>query len=351
MAWVGFPLENTEYSAEEAQAWHSGRSTGSYALNDDFAVTPAGGMTVQMAPGRGQLTYDASRYRTVTVFSDEPTLITLNVADNNYDRIDRVGFGYDRIANIIREYYVPGVPSANPVPPAIMRNEDTYLAYCGEITVKRGVDEITSANIDDLRMNEELCGIVRDELERIPTQVIQDKVLAMADELQEVIDGVIDGSQYMLTTRYDPRGAVAAADGIDGYVASEITAGLATITDGWIVYQAQNPNPSVYTTHNIIVKFNPALNELSISGAINKNSNLVNGDVLFNISNMPGIVIPTELISVYNAGAVTDQYYGNLGVFACHFQINGDVTFQSIGVLTNPRLPRFTFLVITAGWS
>jgi hypothetical protein len=175
MAEKSFPLENTLYNAEDAQLWMSTRTTGLYSAEDNLAVKPAGGMQILVAPGLAWLNW--AKFKGIVYANTEDKLLTVATAHGSLSRIDRVVVCYDQVLNTAELKILQGQPASAPVPPDIERAEGlAYEIALADIRVGRGVLEVTPADVTDQRLNEELCGIMRDGVTRIPTQELYDQV-------------------------------------------------------------------------------------------------------------------------------------------------------------------------------
>lgn len=174
MAIMCFPLNDIEYLAEDMQAYTSTRTTGIFSSDNDFVVRANNGMSIVISPG--QLWASLERFQGVAVYEKEETYLTLDYADGTLSRIDRIVVRVDRVANKPLIVIKKGVFAINPVPVEIIRNKEMYeIAIC-DITIPKGVLQITQANINNaIKLDESLCGIMRDGVTGIPTQQLYDE--------------------------------------------------------------------------------------------------------------------------------------------------------------------------------
>lgn len=191
MAEISFPLENVEYSAQEAQLWFSGRTSGVFAAGE-LGVTAAGGMKVYVGKGRAWLAYEdfAGLAYANTVRLD----LTAQTSDANYDRIDRVIIRFDRTGNTVKAMILNGTPASSPTAPAITRNTTAYDISLARIRVKKGVTAITAADITDERLNPSVCGIMRDGATGIDTSTFSSQWEALMQRVEAALNDVTDGS-------------------------------------------------------------------------------------------------------------------------------------------------------------
>lgn len=86
--------------------------------------------------------------------------LTLETASGTYPRVDRVVVRYSRTAREIFLAAVTGTPANDPVPPALTRTADVYDLCLAEVSVARGADSLTNADITDTRGDSSVCGFV-----------------------------------------------------------------------------------------------------------------------------------------------------------------------------------------------
>ena len=198
MAEMSFPLENTEYGAEEAQLWFSGRTSGVFAGND-LAVSADEGMIVTLGKGRAWMAY--AEFAGVAYANTVAKQMAVPTADAYFDRIDRVIIRFDRTGNNIKAMIVSGNPASNPSAPNIIRNDSMYDLSVAQIRVKTGVTEITAADITDERLNADVCGLMEDGVTGIDTSVFQAQWTALLQQLSNALNGALEG-RVLTRTKY-----------------------------------------------------------------------------------------------------------------------------------------------------
>lgn len=87
-------------------------------------------------------------------------------------RIDRIVARLSFIDRKIELYVKKGTAAGNPTAPELQRDYDIYEIALADIRVNANVIEITQANITDLRLNTELCGIVANQLQHVDTTTL-----------------------------------------------------------------------------------------------------------------------------------------------------------------------------------
>lgn len=191
MAW---PLNLTTYSynAQDVMRFMAGKTSGVFGEEGNFQVAAKSGMTVTVqAEGMtGGWLSDGAKYG-ISFWSENDIDLTVGTADGVNPRKDRVVVSW----HIPQQATVPdvvirkGTPSANPQPPVLVNNGE-YAEIClAEIHVPAGATEITSYNITDTRLNEDVCGLVSMGIEKIPTGGLEAQFMEWFEDLQTNLDG------------------------------------------------------------------------------------------------------------------------------------------------------------------
>ena len=173
---VLYPANDCDFDAADVAAYLAGLTSGVFSGAEDFPVTAAGGLTVTVGAGRGWV--HPSRFTGYSITKREADTLTLPLADPSLPRIDRIVMRYDAGARAASLQVLQGTASSTPTAPAISRTELIYDLCLAEITRPAGSTAVTTGQITDTRLDEKLCGIVRDGVTGIPT----DELLAAARE-------------------------------------------------------------------------------------------------------------------------------------------------------------------------
>ena len=173
---VLYPANGFDFDAADVAAYLAGLTSGVFSSAEDFPVTAAGGLTVTVGAGRGWV--HPSRFTGYSITKREADTLTLPLADPSLPRIDLIVMRYDAGARAASLQVLQGTASSTPTAPAISRTELIYDLCLAEITRPAGSTSITTGQITDTRLDEALCGIVRDSVTGIPT----DELLAAAKE-------------------------------------------------------------------------------------------------------------------------------------------------------------------------
>lgn len=173
---VLYPANGYDFDAADVAAYLAGLTSGAFSGDEDFPVTAAGGLKVTVGAGRGWV--HPSRFTGYSITKREADTLTMPLADPSLPRIDRIVMRYDAGARAASLHVLQGTASSTPTAPAISRTELIYDLCLAEITRPAGSTSITTGQITDTRLDEALCGIVRDGVTGIPT----DELLAAARE-------------------------------------------------------------------------------------------------------------------------------------------------------------------------
>ena len=173
---VLYPANDYDFDAADVAAYLAGLASGVFSGDEDFPVTAAGGLKVTVGAGRGWV--HPSRFTGYSITKREADTLTMPLADPSLPRIDRIVMRYDAGARAASLQVLQGTASSTPTAPAISRTDLIYDLCLAEITRPAGSTSITTGQITDTRLDEALCGIVRDGVTGIPT----DELLAAAKE-------------------------------------------------------------------------------------------------------------------------------------------------------------------------
>lgn len=121
----------------------------------------------------------------VTVILDEDQEITFDSATSQ-PRIDRVVLRHDDTLSVRNTsiQILKGTSSSNPQPPTITRNETIYDLALADVLIGANTSVVTQAQITDLRLNTDLCGIVKGTIEEIDTTSLYDQIQGDLENFQ-----------------------------------------------------------------------------------------------------------------------------------------------------------------------
>ncbi|AUN19039.1 hypothetical protein B2H91_10520 [Clostridium botulinum] len=122
-------------------------------------------MSVTDKPGKGWI--NGFYYQNTDDF-----ILKLDVADGVLNRIDKVVLRLDFNKRSINLYIKKGVFASSPVAPTLQRDADAYELGLADVKVNAGVIKITQADITDLRLDKNLCGIVHGVVDQVDITTI-----------------------------------------------------------------------------------------------------------------------------------------------------------------------------------
>ena len=198
MAIVAFPLDNTEYTASAMGAFLATRTRGVYSADDSLAVTANGNMTVTVGPGLAWL--KAADYWGLAVCSEAAATLTVPTASSSAKRMDAVCLRLDKTGNKAELIVKPGTPAAMPVLPPLQRNDSFDEIYLAGILLAAGAVAVSAADITDLRLNEDYCGLMRDGVTGLPTAQITAQADALMEQLRQAIQAASNGEGVSVYT-------------------------------------------------------------------------------------------------------------------------------------------------------
>lgn len=196
MALTTYPLNNIEYSAEDAELFHVTRTSGIYANNSfDYSVTGADN-TIVINNGIGWI--KNSEFSGKVIAQKEAISLDMGLPDPVYPRIDAIVIQFDSNRNETNIVVKKGTAASNPVAPSVVQNESVYELHLYHVRREAGSLYITPSNITDLRLNSAYCGLMADSVTNIDTTAIERQVADLIKSLQNEISNVKDGSAYLL---------------------------------------------------------------------------------------------------------------------------------------------------------
>ena len=178
---TAYPLDDTEYLAEDLRMFHAGRTPGLFNITgEDFEVKSAGGMNISVSNGLAFLKASSDGVGGIVYSPKDETTLTATVA-TNYTRYDYVAIRYDKISNSCGIVYQEGTQSM----PTPIRNLEQYELIIAVVALKASAGEITQEMIQDVRLNESYCGLTVDTLTNVPTQELYNQFQSFYERIQK----------------------------------------------------------------------------------------------------------------------------------------------------------------------
>lgn len=162
MSMVTYPLNNIEYTAEDAELFHSTRTSGVYATDSfDYSVTGADNSIVI---GTGIAWIKNRQFSGKVVAQKEPMSLDMGLPDPTYPRIDAVVIQFNSNKNATEIVVKNGAASSFPIAPEVVRTESLYELHLYHVRREAGSLSISAPNITDLRNNNAYCGLMSDSI-------------------------------------------------------------------------------------------------------------------------------------------------------------------------------------------
>lgn len=194
MAIVVYPLNNIDFTAEDVAIYNSTRTSGIYA-GDDFAISLTGSdNTISIDVGLAWM--HLSRFNGVAVALKGKTLMDMGLPDAVYSRIDALVLQFDANKNGAELVVKQGAASSNPQPPAVSRTEALYELHLLHARRTPGAAYLTAADVTDLRLDANYCGLMADAVTRVDTAAINAQISALIQKLREDLADVENQDYY-----------------------------------------------------------------------------------------------------------------------------------------------------------
>lgn len=203
---ITYPLNNINYTAEDAELFHCTRTSGVWAKNS-FPLS-ATGANNKVTVGKGIAWINNEEFSGKVVALKESKSLDLGVADSTYPRIDIIAIQYNANNNSTDVIIKKGTPATNPVRPAIVRTGAVYELYLASIYRPAGATTVTASNITDLKMDENVCGLMADSVTQIDTGAINSQVQDFILSLEKEIESVKNQTDVLLKSGLYPVGSV-----------------------------------------------------------------------------------------------------------------------------------------------
>lgn len=214
MAFITYPLNNIDYTAEDAELFHCTRTSGIWA-EDSFSISVTGAdNNVTVGTGIAWINNEEFSGKVAALKSAE--VLDLGIADSTYPRIDVIAIQFNANNNATDVVIKKGTPATNPVRPTIVRTGAIYELYLASVYRPAGATSITAGNITDLRMDETVCGLMADSVTKVDMTTIEAQIRELINNLQGEIDGIKDLSGLMFETEWTEDGVIPISKGGTG---------------------------------------------------------------------------------------------------------------------------------------
>lgn len=186
---ITYPLNNIDYTAEDAELYFSTRESGVYDGND-FEVT-ASGIDNDVIVGSGIAWIHNTKFSGKVVALKEPKTLTLSLPNSVYDRIDAIVVQFDANKNATEIIVKEGIASSSPIAPTVVRTESLYELHIFHVQRKSGATVISIDDLVDLRNDSDYCGIMFEPISSIDSTLTKSGYAADAAETGKQIKRAI----------------------------------------------------------------------------------------------------------------------------------------------------------------
>lgn len=204
---ITYPLNNIDYTAEDAELFHCTRKSGIWAKNSFMIFVNENKVTI----GRGIVWINNKEFSGKVAAMKSSETIDMGIAPSTNPRIDVIALQFNANNNATALIYKKGKESVSPVMPEIQRDSALYEFYLCRIYRRVGATSITWNDVTDLRFNESLCGLMADSITQVDTSAINAQISAFIErfntqtnteiaKLQESIESVKNTSGFMFTS-------------------------------------------------------------------------------------------------------------------------------------------------------
>lgn len=103
----------------------------------------------------------------------EPLYMQHDYPDPSQDRIDRVVIRLDKRLEhrYVKAFILQGTPAANPIAPALTRNENIFELSLAQVLIKAGKSYIEGWQVTDERLDNNVCGLVDSLIQADTTEI------------------------------------------------------------------------------------------------------------------------------------------------------------------------------------
>lgn len=177
-----YPLDDTDYYAEDVRLFHVGRTSGIFNVTaDDLRVKANGGMKVGITPGYAFLLTAENGVGGITYGNDSEVVFTVDTASTTL-RYDYISVRYSKNTNKCELIYVKG---SGTKPTYAVRGASQYEIILAIIQVPANAESLQARDIIDTRLDENLCGLTIDGMIKLPTDGMNAQFLDFMKFIQD----------------------------------------------------------------------------------------------------------------------------------------------------------------------
>ena len=322
-----YPLNGIDYDARDAAGYNATRTSGVYSAEEDFAVTPAGGIKVTVSAGQGWVR--PARFEGYSIIMREAETLTLALADGQRPRIDRIVLRFDAASRKSSLLILQGTPDTQPTAPAISRTATVYDLCLAEVTRPAGSTAITAGNITDTRLDENLCGVMSDGVTRIPTDQLLKAAQTRINALEEKATNSANAAANSQSAAANSASAAASSQKAAASSASAAKASKSNAASSASAAKASETNAAASAeaaeaskTTAVKAEENAAKSAASAKEQADRAAAIVSTDKTLRIDGAPADAQAVggeldELMSMLVTGRLTFGLYTDAGVVLC----------------------------------
>lgn len=190
MALVTYPLNDIDYTAEDAELFHCTRTSGVHSKSSfPYSVTGANNI---VTIGAGVAWIHNTDFSGKVAALKASLSVNLGVPDSTYPRIDAIVLQFSANNNETNVVIKKGAAASSPTAPAVTRTASVYELHLYHVRREAGATAITAADITDLRFSSTYCGLMADSVTEVDTSAIEAQVSSLIDRLEAEIENRLE---------------------------------------------------------------------------------------------------------------------------------------------------------------
>lgn len=213
MSLITYPLNNIDYTAEDAELFLCTRKSGIWAKDSFMIFVNENKITI----GKGIVWINNKEFSGKVAAMKSSETIDMGTAPSK-PRIDVIALQFDANKNETTLIHKKGEENAYlPFMPKIQRDAALYEFYLCKIYRHPGATSITGRDVTDLRFDESLCGLMADPITHVDTSAIKAQISALIEsvkshsnaslaDVEKELNSIKDLSGVMLRGDFDPNG-------------------------------------------------------------------------------------------------------------------------------------------------
>lgn len=194
MSLTTYPLNNTNYTAEDAELFHVTRTSGIFSGGDFGYKATGADNNITISTGIGWIKNGDFAGKVIALKQD--TTLDLGLPDSVYPRIDAIVLQFSTLNNLTDLIVKKGAAASTPTAPEVERTGSVYELHLYRVYRSAGASVVKDSDITDVRLDQNCCGLMADSITSVDTAAISKQVNALIEDLRAEIKSVEDGSAY-----------------------------------------------------------------------------------------------------------------------------------------------------------